>query len=256
VVLGTGLVVGLAGCGSTVDTEEERTAQDLLIELLNTRAMKSYTDELEDFARAAAGRAGIDVVRVEEREWSEYTDTFGWLTFSVSLGDPMGTQDSGWRSEAWDPGPYCFRVPFDHYGKHGEFGTADGVRLVECPEDAGPVELPPDEVVAAAGNAREAAHAVLDTLPASGLPSEEEIADQVAALLDPPEADHIRTAPPSVAVDGTDVGVAMGGVDDCVLVKRANGVVTDVYAPRVYLQPGELGCTPWTALEEDLRPPH
>lgn len=88
----------------------------MLIGLLDTRAMKSYTDELEDIARAAAGRAGIDVVRVEEREWSEYTDAFGWLTFSVPLGDPMDAQESGWRAEAWDPGPYCFRAPSDHYG--------------------------------------------------------------------------------------------------------------------------------------------
>ncbi|MFC0705294.1 hypothetical protein [Cellulomonas uda] len=34
-----------------------------------------------------------------------------------------------------------------------------------------------------------------------------------------------------------------------------DGVVRDVHVPRVYLQPGELGCYADTAFA-DLRPPH
>jgi len=250
------VVVGLAGCSGGVGTAGEHKAQEGLVALLNTVAMNSFSGSIEDFARIGDRRAGIDVVGVEERESAEYTDTFGWLTFRVSAGDPPETGGLIAADSDWDPGPYCFRVPFDHYGKHGEFGTADGVRPVGCPEGAEAVELPPAESVEVAGNASDAVHEVLEALPVSGLPSEDEIAAQVAALLDEPDAEHVTTAPPSAVVDGSDVGIAMGGPDDCVLVKRVDGVVTDVHAPWVYLQPGELGCTAWTALAEDLSPPH
>lgn len=251
------LGAGLTGCsGSSVDTRAEQTAQEQVIGLLNTVAMNSRRDEIEDFARAAEGRA-TTVVAVEPAEAEEYTDVFGWLTFRVLLDDPRYTETGGFLpAPEWDPGPYCFRVAFDSYGKHGEFGTADGVRLVECPAGSAPVDLLADEVTAVAANAREAAHEVLDGLPATGLPAEDDIAAHVGALLDPPDAENVTLAAPSAAVDGSDVGIAMGGPDDCVLVARVDGEVIDVYAPRVYLQPGELGCGPWTALAEDLRPPH
>ena len=55
-------------------------------------------------------------------------------------------------------------------------------------------------------------------------------------------------AVPSVVVDGTRVGVAMGWAGDGVLVHRVDGVVEDVYVPDVSLQPGEMGCEGWTAI--------
>lgn len=48
----------------------------------------------------------------------------------------------------------------------------------------------------------------------------------------------------------------MGGSNDCVLVVRVDGVVEDVHVPKVYPQPGELGCDPWTALAGDPSPLH
>lgn len=257
-----GLVLGLAACGapgvggSAVDTPEEQIAQEQVIGLLNRVGMASNHASIEDFARVAEAKGWL-VVGVEQQEWSERTDVFGWLTFSVLLDDAMFPEPGGFiEAPERGLGPYCFRVPFDHYGKHGEFETADGIQLVDCPDNAGAVELPPDGVVEVAGNAREAAHEVLEALPDSALPSEDEIAAQLAALLDAPDAEHTTNAAPSAFVDGSDVGIAMGGADDCVLVKRVDGVVTDVYAPRVYLQPGELGCKAGTALVEDLSPPH
>jgi hypothetical protein len=43
-----------------------------------------------------------------------------------------------------------------------------------------------------------------------------------------------------------------------VLVKSENGAVEDVYPAPISLQPGELGCTPETALADpdQLRSPH
>lgn len=258
-VLGLAVAVA-AGGGNGVDTPEEQAAQDLLIGRLNTVAMSSVHDSIEDFARVAESN-GLQVVDLEKQDWSERTDVFGRLTFSVLL-DASAVPGSGGLLADQEPdlGPYCFRVPFDHYGKHGEFGTADAIHLVDCPEGAAAVELPADQVVRAAPNAREAAHQVLEGLPASGLPTEDEIAARVVALLAPPDGTNpdlqVTNAAPSVVVDGSDVGIAMGGPDDCVLVQRTGGVVGDVYPPAVYLEPGELGCTGGTALTDDLRPPH
>lgn len=257
--LGVAKAVQAAGSGA-VDTPEEEAAQALLVGRLNTVAMNSAHRSIEDFARAA-GHLGLTVVDVERQDATQGTDVLGHLSFSVLLDESSAPAAGGLlTAPEWDPGPYCFRVAFDGYGKHGEFGTADGVHLVACPDDATPVALPPQEVVRAAPNAAEAARQVLDALPASGLPSEDEIAAEVTALLAPPDATnpdlHVSTAAPSVVVDGDDVGIAMGGPDDCVLVKRSGGVVSDVYAPAVYLQPGELGCVGGTALVDDLRPPH
>ena len=147
-VIALGVTLGAAACssGPQVDTEEETTARDVLVGLLNTRAMNTFSASVADFARAAGGRAGIDVIAMEEKDAAEYVDPFGSLTFAVLLDDPMYTQTGGLLpTPDWDPGPYCFRVPFDAYGKHGEFGTTDAISLVECPEGAEPITLPPDD---------------------------------------------------------------------------------------------------------------
>ena len=147
-MVAAGVVLGATACssGPHVDTKEESTARAVLVELLNTRAMNTFSSSVADFARAAGGRAGIDVVATEDVDAAEYGDVFGSLTFAVLLDDPTYTQTSGLLpTPEWDPGPYCFRVPFDAFGKHGEFGTTDAVSLVDCPEDAAPITLPPDD---------------------------------------------------------------------------------------------------------------
>jgi hypothetical protein len=247
---------GTAGGGSAVETPEEQLALEAVIGLLRMTDMNSNRDAIEDVARVAQEN-GWQVVEVESQEASERIDVFGWLTFLVPLdGSSLPVRGGYAQMPVTDLGPVCFRVPFDFYGKHGERGTADGIQLVDCPTDAADVELPPEEVVAVAGNAREAAHEVLEGLPESDLPSEAEIAARVADLLDPPDDEHTTNASPSALVDGSDVGIAMGGPDDCVLVARIGGVVADVHVPSIYLEVGELGCRPETALVEDLRPPH
>ena len=96
---------------------------------------------------------------------------------------------------------------------------------------------------------------MLEALP-DALPSEDRVVAGVTALLEP----HANGVTPLAAVtakiqDGS-VAVATGDGDDRVLVARGrDGVVRDVHVPRVYLQPGELGCYADTAFA-DLRPPH
>lgn len=234
-----------------VSTEEERTAQDLVIALTRQTAMASYSQDIGVFARAAdAAASGLTVIRVDD------DGGFGHLTFAATLDDPVDTQDTApfaLPDSAWDPGPYCFRVTFDQYGKVGEFGTADGIALVDCPADLRAVEPPPRTDPIVPPDARDVARAVLAEAP-DVRPGADGLAAQIVALL-PAELDGRPVAEATVTVDGTDIGVALGSADDCVLVARIDGAVTDVYPPPIYLEPGELGCTASTALA-DLRPPH
>lgn len=234
-----------------VSTEEERTAQDLVIALTRQTAMASYSQDIGVFARAAAAAAsGLTLIGVDD------DGGFGHLTFAATLDDPVDTQSGGLfapPASAWDPGPYCFRVTFDAYGKVGEFGTADGIALVSCPDALRAVEPPPRTDPIVPPDARDVAHAVLAEAPDSR-PDADDLAAQIDALL-PAEVDGRPVVEPTVTVDGADIGIALGSIDDCVLVARIDGAVTDVYPPSVYLQPGELGCTASTALA-DLRPPH
>lgn len=250
------LVAGLTACGSgapgVADSPQAQAAQARVTKLVRAVDMGPNRKDINAFARAAAKSGASDsiaLIGIEEAAAAKLIDTFGSLTFMVTVEGQAYAQASR---------PYCFRVAFNYYGKVGEWGTSDGVVPEQCPKDAAPVTPPPDETIrpVVAGNAREVAHEVLSRLPASGLPSSDGIAAQVASLLSPPDGDGTVTAPPTATVQGSDVGIAMGGPDDCVLVSRVNGVVGDVYPPRVSLQPGELGCTPSTALATDLQPPH
>ncbi|WP_149203842.1 hypothetical protein [Actinotalea subterranea] len=253
------LLAGLALTACTsVNTDEERAAQDLVLGLLNRTAMSSYTQDINGFARAADGADGSGT-RLIAIDASTDGDVLGRLTFAVSLDDAMYTQGTGGffqpSADDWDPGPYCFRVTFDAYGKIGEFGTADGVDMVPCPDDTTAITPPPSTDPLLAPESRDAAHSILTALPTTQEPDTDAIAAQINALL-PAEVDGRPAFQATVALDGSDIGVALGFGSDCVLVARLDGAVTDVYPPDIYLQPGELGCGPDTALIRDLRPPH
>ena len=249
------MITGLAGCGVLLGSGE-KDAEDFVVRLLRTTAMNSYTADIDDFARAAVNASGpVQLIGIGRADPDEM-EVLGTLTFMVLLPEDKNPPPFAPSESERDRGPYCYEVVFDQYGAHGEFGTADGMTHIDCPEDAAPLTPPASDLPVVADNAREAAHEVLAGLPASGLPSTDEIADQVTALLDDAPVGGPPVAEVSVAIDGADVGVAMGGADDCVLVARRNGEVVDVHAPSVYLQVGELGCRPYTALSDDLRPPH
>lgn len=79
--------------------------------------------------------------------------------------------------EDQDPGPHCFRVAFDHWG-------VDDIRGTGCPDPFVAVGAPPSSRPETAANAEEVIWSVLTALPAD-LPSEDEIAAEVTALLDP-----------------------------------------------------------------------
>jgi len=260
------LLALLGGCATGSgggDADGTDQAREVLLELLRTPAMSSYTRDLDGFARAASAHAGVGATRPGSPTDVELIgitadaaeDHLGTLTFAVRLPAPVddGEMDLG-VPDPPDPGPYCFDVEFDHHGKVGEWGAADGTSPVDCPPTPSPVTPPPSTDPVVAANAREAATAVLRRLPAGGVPSAEQIAAQVTAELAPADG-PAPLAAVTAAVDGADVGIATGGPDDCVLVARVDGEVRDVVVAPVQLQPGESGCTATTALHPP-DPPH
>ncbi|MDY0912329.1 hypothetical protein [Rathayibacter festucae] len=244
----------LAGCAPTLYGPGDATA-----EIARTTARESAAaladrigtdrpDDIDEVAREAAAE-GADLVGIESFDAPELDDAFGALTT---------------RTVGVDGEPYCFRIEFDFYGRHSvdgvtTFGTTAGVQDVECDASTPSVAAPPDtrEVVVPASNAEAAAVEVLTALPEDP-GAIEDIAAAISERLTTPTGPREVAAQPTVAVRGTDVGVAMGHAEDCVLVKREAGAVSRVVVAPVLLQPGELGCTADTALSpaESLRPPH
>ena len=237
---------GLAAC-SGPPSQDEQDARDVVVDFMRTTRMASYRPDIEDVVRMAGG--GPTLVA-----WSAETSgsSIGTLTFAVTLPEPADENGAFAPQRETDPGPYCFAVEMDAYGKVGEFGTAEGIRSVDCPDPLVAVTPPTSDRPVVADNTREAVWQVLADLPSA--PDADEVAERITALLAPSDEGRVL-AGVRVAVDGADVGVAVGGPDDCVLVARRDGTVTDVHVARVQLQPGEVGCTAGTALAPP-DPPH
>ncbi|WKK73444.1 hypothetical protein Q0F99_05075 [Rathayibacter oskolensis] len=244
----------LAGCAPALygtpeaSAESAETAAREAAAALADRIGTDRPDDIDQIAREAEAE-GADLIAIESLDAPELIDAFGALT----------TRSTGLDGEA-----YCFRIEFGFYGRHSDdgettFGTTRGVEDVECDAATPSVAPPPDtsEVVVPASNAEAAVVEVLTALPADP-GTADDIATAISDRLAAPSGPREVAAPPTVAVAGADVGVAMGNADDCVLLKREAGVVTRVYVAPVLLQPGELGCTAETALRpaESLGSPH
>ena len=230
---------GLAACSGPL-SQDEKDARDVVVNFMRTTRMTSYNPDMADVVRAAGG--GPTLVA-----WSDETsgDTIGTLTFAVTLPEPPDTSGMFAPQREIDRGPHCFVVQMNAYGKVGEFGTTEGIRSVGCPEPLVAVTPPTSDRPVVAGNTRDAVWRVLADLPSS--PDPDEVADRITDLLEPPDEGRVL-AEVQVTVEGDDVGVAVGGPDDCVLVARQDGTVADVHVASVQLQPGEAGCTAGTAL--------
>lgn len=268
--------LGLGGCADGLrdvlagDTElqqrllaQSRVA-DLVQQISDTRP-----DDINGWARAAVAEtagngmdrsaSGIELIGIEARQSEQLIEPFGTLSFRVPASDDPIAGSSGGDGPAF----FCFTVAFDYYGEVGHSVGSKGIDSVDCPADAAPVTPPPDTTIRSVvpENTRDAVTAVLLERLATGAPAKiAEIEAAISAGLTHPAGRYEVAAAPSVLIEGggARVGVAVGTGDDCVLVKSENGAVADVYAPRVLLQAGELGCRPETALasDEELRPPH
>lgn len=277
IALGVVFALCLGGCAtSTPGAVNDGAARAARISELQARVAELARDvgdarpsDIDGWARAVAAattgptgyRAGMSLIAIDALQSDDLNEPFGTLDIRVHTADnPAG------NTETEDTGSYCFRVAFNYYGKVGEWSTSDGVASIDCPPNAPTVTPAPDETIVevVAVNSREATHAVLagQSGGASILPTVDQITSAITARLQPPTGTFTITAPPQVVIDPDSstlrIGVAMGTAHDCVLVKSEDGIVSDVYPPAVLLQPGELGCSPSTALasDEQLRPPH
>jgi hypothetical protein len=247
------MALGLSACGWDPGTPLANLAHERVLALVN-RISSDRHDDINGFARAAVAEDFSDVILIDIREQPAATldDVFGTLTFFVP--DPRGDAIApSQRSE-----PYCFDVDFNWYGYAGMFAPDSVIEFVTCPDDPQAI-VPPIDMsihVVVATNAQDVA---LSVLVAEGQnPDATEIENEIAALLLAPTGEFEQTAAPYVLIDGENIGVAMGGAYDCVLVSRVDGIVMDLHPPSVVLQPGELGCRPETALADpdQLRSPH
>ncbi len=143
---------------------------------------------------------------------------------------------------------FCVRVEFDRWG------ASSPAHGVECPDPLSTVELPSDERPVVPDEAEELAIAAL---AAAGDASAAALAADLTAQL-APLTGGVALAEVQVVRDGDRIGLAMSGVDDCLLVRADDRGVESLHPPRVLLQPGELGCRADTALlpDESFRAPH
>ncbi|WP_345801678.1 hypothetical protein AAIB33_00845 [Microbacterium sp. AZCO] len=218
---------------------------------------RGATDTIEDYARWADTDTKTSSV-VELIGFESYPDTvhgepFGALQFRATVP----AMSSGDRYVA------CFESQFDYWGVATEkFGDWDNdaavAHDVQCPPDAARIPPPLDtRPVYVVPDGAEAL--VVEVLTnASPTASADDIVAQVAARMPQPTGEREVAFEPHAVMAGGDIGFAMGDAHDCLLVKRSDDGVQMLSVPRVLLQPGELGCSPDTALRplEQLQSPH
>jgi hypothetical protein len=234
-------VVGVGAC--SVEPAPPRADETDRVADIVARAI-SYPrqDSAAGFARAAnattAAKDGrLTVIALRDLDAHGLEDPIARLVLRIHL---VGAQSG------FDTIPEvttCYRAEFNRYGV---IGSPD---RITCPADSTPVSVPPapamphvpigaDRVVRRA--LRQAA------IPPVAEDVRAEIDRDLAALV----TDPATSLPPGVRVtaDGGDVGLALTGDGDCLLARRIGRSVEVWYPPRITVQPGELSCSPETAL--------
>ncbi|MFF2274570.1 hypothetical protein [Agromyces sp. NPDC058126] len=154
----------------------------------------------------------------------------------------------------------CFWSEFDMYGVVPDPTASDTAVAhdLDCPADAQQIEPPvdTDPVYVVPDGTEAVAVEVLTAAPPDA--TAEAIVAEVIERMPPPTGEYdVPFEPAAVVVDG-EIGFAMGQGHDCLLVKRTAAGVEVVHAPAILLEPGELGCSPGTALlpPDQLQSPH
>lgn len=256
-VAGAASVVLLAGCAAP-ENPADAAARDAVAWLVGEISPRQASD-IDGWARlateATGDRSTITLIGITPQTAQEPIDPLGTLSFRVEM---TARSTDMWSADTVSS-TSCYAVDFTRYGAVAHerpWGAPSPVRTIDCPDGAAAVTAPPDTspvfVVP-----EEAADAILAVVgDASATASTSELESAILARLTPPTGPYEHLAPLEVVrtADGA-LGASMGAESRCVLVRRVDGVTERVYAPRVYLQPGELGCRGTTALS-DLRPPH
>jgi hypothetical protein len=244
-------LAAMAGCARGPRSDET----DRVARTVSTAISHPRQDSAAGYARAAldtgAGRSGtLSVVAMEELRADKLEDPLARLVFRVHLDE----EEAGFtRVPAVTA---CYEARFSSYGVVGS------PRRIGCPEDAAPIAPPPAEPgpgTAIPDGADELVERLLARAP------REPRAEQVRAAVGEglgraaPAGSRGVPPPPQVAVDGSDIGVALFEPDSrgCLLGARVDGRVLVWRPSRVQVQPGELSCDPGTALaRQGTRAPH
>ncbi|MEV8274738.1 hypothetical protein [Microbacterium sp. NPDC077184] len=215
------------------------------------------TDTIDDYARWADADTQtsnvVELIGFEAYPGAVHGEPFGALTFRATVPTISSA----------DPYVACFESQFDYWGVATEqFNDWDNDRAVaydvSCPPDAARIAPPIDDrpVYVVPDGTEDLVLEILTNAPAAA--SADDIVGQVTERMPQPTGDREVPFEPRAMVSDGDIGFAMGDADDCLLVARRDGGVQVLSVPRILLQPGELGCSPDTALRpmEQLRPPH
>ncbi|MDR6905030.1 hypothetical protein J2X63_000716 [Agromyces sp. 3263] len=258
--LAASAVLALTGCNALAQLRPDagaHAAARTAVADVSRGLYRHGTDVIDDYARwadaATADSGGVELVGVEPYPGAVHGEPFGALQFRATVQP----------TEYDEPYVACFESEFDFWGvATEEFGDWDVdaavARDIPCPPDAHRIAPPVDtrtEFVVPDG-AEALAVEVLTNAPAAA--SADRIVAEVTERMPQPTGEREQAFEPRAAVVDGDIGFAMGDADDCLLVKRDAGGVQVLSVPRVLLLPGELGCSPETALrpEEQLRSPH
>ncbi|MGC5172524.1 hypothetical protein ACLQ2Q_17955 [Microbacterium sp. DT81.1] len=245
-----------SGSGSAADTKSHAAARTAVADVARG-LYREGTDVIEDYARWAdtdtQTSGGVELIGFEEYPGAVHGEPFGALQFRATVPP----------TQAGDPYVACFESEFDFWGvateKFGDWSNDTAVAHdIPCPPDAArippPVDTRPVYVVPDGAEAL-----VVEVFTnASATASADDILAEVVERMPQPSGDREVAFEPRATVAGGDIGFAMGDGDDCLLVKRGADGVQVLHVPRILLQPGELGCSPDTALRplEQLQSPH
>ncbi|QIG40422.1 hypothetical protein G5T42_13840 [Microbacterium sp. 4R-513] len=215
------------------------------------------TDTIEDYARWAdtdtESSNVVELIGFEPYPGAVHGEPFGALQFRATV--PVRSLGDAYVA--------CFESRFDYWGVATErFGDWDNdaavAHHIQCPPDAARIPPPVDtrSVLVVPEGAEALVVEVLTNAPSTA--SADEVVAEVVARMPQPTGEREVAFEPHAVVAGGDIGFAMGDADDCLLVRRGVDGVQVLSVPRVLLQPGELGCSPDTALRplEQLQSPH
>ncbi|WP_336632809.1 MULTISPECIES: hypothetical protein [unclassified Microbacterium] len=256
--LGVVALASLAGCALL--TGSARPDADAAVTQLVRDMSHRRADDIDGWARLAEEAsdghgASIVLIGITAQTADVSTDPLGTLSFRVEAT----RSNTGLWSAGTASFTACYAVDFTRYGPvdHERAGrAASPIRTIECPDTVVEATPAPDTspVFVVPADAADVILAVVAEAPAAAASGD--LVDAIESRLTAPSGPYERLAPIDVVrISDGSIGAAMGTESTCVLVRRVGEVTEQVHAPRVYLQPGELGCRGTTALG-DLRPPH
>lgn len=256
-VIGTA-ALGLAGCGDgrpAADAASHAAARSAVADV-SRGLYRGGTDLIDDYARwadADTRGASVELIGYEAFPGAEHGEPFGALQFRASVQRP----------QQGEPYVACFESEFDFWGVVIDNGSgwdddAAVARDIECPPGASRIPPPVDTrtVHVVPEGAEAVVVEVLTNAPVSA--SADAITAEIVERMPQPTGEREAPFEPETLVVDGEIGFAMGDADDCLLVKRDAAGVQALSVPGVLLQPGELGCSPATALRpvDQLRSPH